>query len=484
MTNQREYDLVVVGGGSAGLTATQLAARLDARVLLVERHRLGGDCLWTGCVPSKTLIASANAAQAARSGQRFGFSVSDLRVDLHAVWDRIRRVQQTVASADDNDDAYESLGVDVQHGTARFGDVDQLVVAGVDGEESSVHFKHALIATGSSPRLPEIEGVVDVADEYRHRVLTSDSLFAGDPPGQRVVVVGSGPVAVEIAQALHRLDCNVTWLVRGERLLQREDADLAARLQSSLVSEGLVPRCNVELVGVHHERSGARCEFRDRLTGDVSTVEADSLIFAIGRSPNLDLLDLDAAGVRYSPSGVTVDKFLRSTNPCVYAAGDVAGRWQFTHAAGYEGAIAVRNMFFPATQTADTLMSWATFSDPELAHVGLTNEEAHQLYGESAVDVLDTDLAHNDRARADDRTEGLVRLVVVRKKIVGAHVLAPHAGENIAQLAMAIREGYGPSDLAGLLHVYPTYSSSIHKIGADVGFERASRLKWLRRVAR
>ena len=464
------YDLTIVGMGSGGLTAAEFAASLGLRVAAIERDRVGGDCLWTGCVPSKALLASARVAHSVRTADRFGVRAHDPAPDLPRVWERLRRVQEEISVTDDDPQRYMDMGIDLIFGQAR---VTGPHAVEVDGRTLTSRF--ILLCTGSRPAVPAMPGLAEAG------FLSSHNLFTLEDPPASCVVIGGGPIAVEMAQAMHRLGIRVHLLQRAQRLLTRDEPELVDLLTQHLRSEGL----DINL-GVHAHRV--------RLDGGTKVVEGvhdgvrrewsgEEILVAAGRQPTLDGLGLDEAGVRTGPGGVAVDSRLRTSVSSVYAAGDVAGRYLFTHSAGYEAVLAIRNMFFPGTSKPTELVPWCTFTDPELAHAGLTIAEARERHGDD-VAVVRADLKHSDRARAEGATEGRIVLVTAKGRLVGAHILAATAGEMIHEPALAIHQKMELADLAGLIHVYPTLTTSLNLLAAEQAYVRARRLGWLIRGRR
>ena len=466
----RKYDLLIVGMGSGGLVAARFAAKLDLRVGAIERHRIGGDCLWTGCVPSKALLASAKVAHHMRSADRFGMRAVEPEVDGRGVWDRIKAIQGEIAAAEDSAEHLEALGVEVIQGSARMTGPHTVAVDGVELEA-----RYILLATGSRPAVPDLPGIEAAG------FLTSETIFELDEPPESAVIIGGGPIAVEMAQALQRLGKDVTVLQRQGRILTRDEPGLVAKLTHVLTQEGVSLGLNVETERVSFE--GGSKTVHGTEAGVARSWTAEELIVAAGRRPNVEDLGLDGVGVANGRRGIDVDRRMRTTVRSIYAAGDVAGRFAFTHSAGYEGAQAIRDMFFPGSCKLTELVPWCTFTDPELAHAGLTSAEAIELHGADKVKTHVAELADSDRARADGATEGAISIVTAKGRIVGAHVLSPAAGETIHELALAVDEKIKLNDLASLIHVYPTISTSINLLAADVAYEGAKRLSWLvRRV--
>ncbi len=462
----RRYDLVIVGMGSGGIVAAEFAASLGLRVAAVERERIGGDCLWTGCVPSKALLAAAKVAQHMRTADRFGIAAVEPEIDLAGVWQRIRAVREEIATTDDSPERFESLGVELVHGVARLASRSAVAVG-----ERVLETRFVLLCTGSRPAVADLPGLREAS------FLTSESVFELEEPPRSVVVIGGGPIAVELAQGLNRLGVRVTLLQRGDRLLPRDEPELTSIVAALLREEGVDVRFGVDTQRV--EAAEGRKAVLGTTNGQTERWEAEELLVATGRAPLVEGLGLEETGVNVGPRGIVVDERLRTSVKSVYAAGDVAGRWLFTHSAGREAAAALRDMFFPGKAKDIGLVPWCTFTDPELAHAGLTVAEAIERHGESKVEISRADLSHSDRARAEGTDEGRIVLVAAGGKIVGAHILAPAAGELIHELALAIRQGLKVRELGDMTHVYPTIATSVNVVGAEAAYEYAQRFGWL-----
>ncbi|HWH34538.1 MAG TPA: FAD-dependent oxidoreductase [Acidimicrobiales bacterium] len=470
MSRADRYDLVIVGMGSGGMVAATFAASLPLRVAVVERDRVGGECLWTGCVPSKALLASAKVAHTLRHAERWGVPASTGAVDTAAVWARIKAVQAEIAATDDNPRHFEHLGVEVITGEARLAGPHAVVVG-----ERILWTRFVLLCTGSRPAAPPIEGLAE------HGFLTNETVFSLDRAPASLVMIGGGPIAIELAQAMVRLGVPTTVLERGETILAREEPELVRTLGGLLEDEGVVLGTGVEVERVSVE--GATKVVHGTSNGTSRRWCGAEILVATGRAPNLEALGLDTAGVQATRSGVVVDDRMRTSLPWVYAAGDVAGGPLFTHAAGHQAVRAVRDMFFPGRGRVSELVPWCTFTDPELAHVGLTAAEARKHHG-SAVEVHRLDLSHSDRARAEGHREGAVVVVTAGGTVVGGHILAPAAGEMIHELAVAVRDEVTLAGLASLIHVYPTLATSVGQLGADAAFAAAGRWAPLVRAGR
>ena len=458
------YDLVIVGMGSGGIVAAEFAATLGVKVAVVERGRVGGDCLWTGCVPSKALLAAAKVAHHIRTAADFGIAVANPEIDHAAIWTRIRTVQADIAATDDDPDRFRAMGIDIIAGTARLTGPNTI---DVDGRAVETHY--VLLATGSRPAIPNIPGLADAG------YLTSENLFELTEPPASFVNIGGGPIAVEMVQGFTRLGIPTTLLQKGPRILPRDEPMLVDQLVTSLRNEGVDLRFDVETERVAIE--GGRKVVYGTEAGVPTRWEAEELLVAVGRTPNVEGLGLEALDIPTTDRGITVDDRGRTSVSNIYACGDVAGRYLFTHSAAYEGVRAIRDMFFPGKGRVTAMVPWCTFTDPELAHAGMTEAEARAEHGD-AVEVWHQDLEHNDRARADG-AGGSVIVVTARRKIVGAHILAPAAGEMIHEFALAISEGLKLDALAGFMHVYPTVATAVGQLAGEAAFERAEKLRWL-----
>ncbi|MDQ3569511.1 MAG: FAD-dependent oxidoreductase [Actinomycetota bacterium] len=466
------YDLVIIGMGSGGMVASEFAASLGLRVAAIERGRVGGDCLWTGCVPSKALLASARVAHHLRTADRWGLpSLDPVEIDTSLVWKRIRDTQAQIATSDDDPERYRGLGVEVVEGTARL--VGPHIVD-VDGRTLST--RYILVCTGSRPANPGIEGLEEAG------YLTSENVFDLERAPRSVVAIGGGPIAIEMAQGLRRLGVGVTVLQRAAGILTRDEPELVAMLAQRLREEGVDLQLGVSVERVTVE-DGQKV-VRARQGGEQVRFAAADLLVGVGRKPNLEGLGLQAVGVAVGRRGIEVDERMRTNVASIYASGDVAGRYLFTHSAAHEAVRAVRDMFFPGKGVVSELVPWCTFTDPELAHAGLTEAEARRLHGDR-VRVRRLDLAHSDRARTDGDSGGRVMAVCgPNDRLLGAHILAPNAGDMIHELAYVISRKGRLSELSKLIHVYPTLSSSIGQLAAESTFDKARRLRWLTKLSR
>lgn len=453
------YNLVVLGGGTAGLIAAAGAAGLGAKVALIERRLLGGDCLNSGCVPSKALIRSARAAASVRLNQQFGIHPSgDMRVDFSAVMQRLRRLRSELANHD-SASRFAKLGVDVYLGEGRFSADDTIEVS-----DQKLQFHRAVIATGASPMLPAIAGLD--ADN----VLTSETVFSLTSLPRRLAVIGGGPVGCELAQAFARLGSRVILIETSTRILDREDADAAELVFESLVRDGVDVHLGTTVEsGVIALDSTAAPVQRLSLSSSSGPrqIEVDRILVGTGRKPNVAGLNLDLAHVNFDDiRGIHVDDRLRTTNPRIYAAGDVCSLQKLTHAADFMARIVLQNaLFLGRLRVSHLIIPTCLYTSPEVAQIGLTEESARDRG--IRVEVFMQSLDHNDRALLDGDSNGFVKILVKAgtDRIVGATIVAPHSGEMIGELVLAMTNRIGLRRLAQAIHPYPTVAEAIRKCG-------------------
>ncbi len=438
MSARSETDLCVIGGGSAGLSVASGAVQMGARVVLIEGHKMGGDCLNYGCVPSKALLAAAKHAHAMTTGGPFGIAPVPPQVDFGAVKDHVEAVIAGIAPHD-SVERFAGLGVDVIEGHARFVSPTE-VAAG----ERIIAARRFVIATGSRPFVPPIPGLADVPH------FTNETIFALRERPAHLIVIGGGPIGMEMAQAHRRLGSRVT-VIEGARALGKDDPELAAIALERLRGEGIAI---LEEQGA--ESVSATGDGIAVTTADGTVHVGSHLLVAVGRKANTDDLGLEAAGIETTRTGVKVDASLKTTNRRVYAIGDAAGGLQFTHVAGYQAGIVVRSALFGLPAKAATKhIPWATYTDPELAAVGMSEAEARKAHGRN-LEVLRFDYAENDRARTEGLTTGRIKVMVVKGRPVGAGIVGAQAGELIGLWALAISAKLKVSDIAGMVVPYPT----------------------------
>ena len=445
MAETLKPDICVIGGGSGGLSVAAAAAAFGVPVVLIERHKMGGDCLNTGCVPSKALLAAAKRAEAMRSAGPFGVSAPNIAVDFGKVHDHVQRVIAAIAPTD-SVERFAGLGVRVIRGHAKFKDRRIVVV----GDTYEIRARRFVIATGSTPALPPIPGL----DEGPY--LTNETVFDLTERPDRLVVIGAGPIGLEMAQAFRRLGSAVTVL-EAAAPLAKDDPECATIVLDQLEREGIVIRSGVKVVRVKHASGSAAVTFQG--AGGEETIEGRYLLVAAGRKPTTDGLDLDAAGIKYDRSGIFVNKKLKTANRRVYAIGDaVAGQLQFTHAANYHAGLVIRNALFRLpVKVNNDLVPWVTYTEPELAQTGLTEAQARQR--KLTIRILRWPYHDNDRAQAERETHGHIKVITTSKgKIVGATIVGAQAGELIAMWTLAIAQGLNIRSLTGIVLPYPTLS--------------------------
>jgi pyruvate/2-oxoglutarate dehydrogenase complex dihydrolipoamide dehydrogenase (E3) component len=448
------YNLVVLGAGTAGLVTAAGAAGLGAKVALVERELMGGDCLNVGCVPSKALLRCARAAFDVRDAGRFGVEVPEgNRVNFAAVMDRMRALRASL-SPNDSATRFQKLGVDVFFGTGKFTGRDTVDVAG-----KTLRFHRAVIATGGHASRPNIPGLAEAG------FLTNETVFSLTELPRRLAVLGAGPIGCELAQAFARFGASVTLLEFLPQILNREDRDAADIVEKSLLGDGIQIITSCEVVRV--EKQGSDKVMTLKRQGAEQDLRVDEILVGAGRQPNVEGLDLEAAGVAFDANiGVHVDDRLQTSNPAVFAAGDICSRFKFTHAADALARIAIQNALFLGRARASALtIPWCTYTDPEIAHVGLYEAEAKQQG--MAVRTFLQPLHEVDRAILDGETEGFVKVHVREGKdeIVGATIVARHAGDMISEITLAMVGGVGLKTIARTIHPYPTQAEAIKKLG-------------------
>ena len=441
-------DLCVIGAGSGGLTVAAGGAQMGAKVVLVEKGEMGGDCLNYGCVPSKALLAAGHAAQAMREAGRFGIRAVEPEIDFAAVNAHVRDVIDGIAPTD-SQKRFEGLGVHVIRAAARFTGPQEVEAGG-----QVIRARRFVVATGSSAAVPPIPGIEDVP------FLTNETIFGLKERPEHLIVIGGGPIGAEMAQAHRRLGCEVTVLEMFG-LLGRDDPEAAEVVRQRMLKEGIGIREGIAIKEVKGG-SGAIAVTVGDGNGAAETIEGSHLLVAAGRKANVDGLGLKAAGIEYTAKGIAVDARLRTNNRRVFAIGDVAGGYQFTHVAGYHGGIVLRNALFwllPARANHEAV-PWVTYTDPELAQVGLTDIQAKDRLGDG-IGILRWPFAENDRARAERRTEGFVKIVTDRKgHVLGATIVGSHAGELILPWVLAVANKTKIGRMAGVIAPYPTLSEA------------------------
>jgi len=436
-----EYDVVIIGGGSGGLVVASAAAQLNAKVALVEKDRLGGDCLWFGCVPSKSLLHASRVAHEVKTSSRFGIYSTPPDIQFS---EAIGHVQQAISKIQPNDspERFESLGVEVIFGEGKFRDENTFTVNGRD-----LNARAFVVSTGSRPKVLPIEGIEQAG------FLTNEQVFSLKERPDSLAVIGAGPIGCELGQAFHRLGSQVTMISSRDHVLPKEDPEAAKVVEEQLEADG------INLVRGKRAQKVEVIDGKKHLWVGDEKVVVDEILVSSGRVPNVGSLNLEAAGVKYNHQGVIVNQKLQTSNKRIYACGDVIGGYQFTHVAGYEAGIVVQNaLFFPSAKADYRVIPWATFTEPELARVGLTEEQARERYG-NEFEILKQEFSDVDRAQAEAATEGFAKILTTPKgQILGAHIVGPSAGELIHEVILAMKNQLPVSSLTGMIHIYPTLS--------------------------
>ncbi len=446
----RDYDVVVLGGGAAGLTASGLAASFGAKTMLIERDRLGGDCTWTGCVPSKTLIKAAKVTHYARAAHRYGLTDLEPEIPFDRVMEHVRTVREEVYAEADDPQIYRDLGIDVRFGTARLTSPHMVAIEGEDGTER-ITARYIVLATGGRAAVPPIPGLDGV--DY----LTNESLFEIDDRPGSLAVIGGGPIGVEMAQAFQRLGTAVTIIDQADRILGRDDAEHAAILKGVLEREGVrfALGAGVEQV----EQTGEQIAVHLSVGEAKQTLKADRILVATGRTPNIEGLGLDEAGVVFTKKGIQVDDKCRTSRDHIYGIGDCTGEYQLTHMSEHMAKVAMSNAVLKVPSKIDRKhVPWCTFADPEVAQLGAAEDDLNER-GER-FEVYRFPYSKVDRALAESETTGNIKVFATkwRGTILGASIIGDRAGELISLYAVAMKNGVSLRQIADTIHPYPTYA--------------------------
>ncbi len=477
-------DLTIIGGGSAGLVLAVAGAKLGKKTALVEKHRIGGDCLWTGCVPSKALLKVAKVTNYIRNAEKYGITTTNATSDWQRVMTYVRSTQHAIEEEHDNPERFREMGVDVIFGNGHFESSDSFVVEDTENNQTrTLKSKKFVISTGSRPVAPPIPGLE--SSDY----LDSENVWDLEEFPRRLLVVGAGPIGIELGQAFHRLGADVTIAQRSGHILTKEDADVSEQMLRYLREEGITIRLRTNIAQVKKHQEGISVIFSGLQTPPTSSggnemVEQtfDKILIAAGRAPNVEGLALDKIGVQVGRRGIEVNSRLQTSVKNIYAAGDVIGHYLFTHVAAFQAQLLLRNIFFPLSKTINyAVVPWTTFCDPEVARCGLTEAEAREKYGD--VDVFTLDQADVDRAVAEGETHGFSKVIASRwtGKILGVHLVGANAGEVIHEYILAMQEGIPLRKLSGMIHVYPTFSSSVWRV-AGKWFSESTLIQTLRKL--
>lgn len=445
-----EFDAVVIGGGSAGLTASGIAANFGAKTMMIEKDRLGGDCTWTGCVPSKALLKAGKVAQQIRKAGKYGLIDSEPEIDFKRVIEHVHEIRREIYEDADAPENFEAMGIEVVKGEARFTDPHTLEIDLPGGEGSTVTSRYFFICTGASAFVPPVKGIESV--DY----LTNESFFEIEQLPEELVIVGAGPIGCEMAQAMKRLGSKVSVVDMAERIMAKDDPELAEMLLTRLKDEGIHFVLGASIQNVHSDSGLITLELE--AGGASRTLGGTDLLMATGRRANVEGLNPDAAGVSWSPKGIQVNAKCRTNVSHIYACGDVTGDYQLTHMSEHTAKVAVTNALLKYPMKTDAAhLPWCTYTDPELGHVGATEEQLKES-GKS-YEVYRFPYSKIDRAIAESEGEGLIKIFAKKwsGKILGATAVGTNAGEIISEYALAMRNGISLRSMADTIHPYPTY---------------------------
>ena len=477
-----KYDLTIIGGGSAGLVLAVAGAKLGKKTALVEKHRLGGDCLWTGCVPSKALLKTAKVANYFKNSEKYGIPSGEIKPDFQRVMNYVQSTQNHIEEEHDNPERFREMGVDVIFGEGHFESRDVFVVEDSEnGGTRTFNSKKFVISTGSRPYVPPIRGL-DSCD-----YVDSENVWELEGLPQRLLVVGAGPIGIELGQAFHRLGSQVTIVQRGDRIMKKEDLEVSEKMLNYLQEEKIDIRLKTDIESVENHEDEVTVTFSgtQESSDDVNQRQSfDKILIATGRAPNIEGLGLKEIGVKIEENGIVVNRRLQTHVKNIYAAGDVIGHYLFTHVAAFQAQLLIKNLLLPFRQKINYgVVPWTTFCDPEVARCGLTETEAREKYGD--VDVFRLDQSDVDRAVADGETQGFTKVITSkwRGKILGVHIVGTNAGEVLHEYVLAMQEGIPLRKLSGMIHVYPTYATSVLRVAAK-WLSEGTLVQTLRRLIR
>ena len=474
-----DYDAVVIGGGAAGLTASGIAANFGAKTMMIEKDRLGGDCTWTGCIPSKTLIKAAKVMHQARRSSGYGLDSATTLPDPKNVMRHIDKVRREVYHDADRPEIFEDMGIEVVEGEASFKDAHTIVIKLKNGLQREISSKYFFICTGAEAFVPPIPGI-DTVD-----VLTNESLFEIDKLPETLTIIGAGPIGTEMAQSFNRLGCKVQVADMSPRIQTNDDENLAGMLKEILEKEGVEYHLGVKVKSVSKTDEGIVTEIEEN--GKTVYLKSEAILAATGRRARVSVINPDVAGIKYTAKGIDVNNRCRTNVKHIYAIGDVTGRYQFTHMSEHMAKVAVTNALLKIPMKIDAdHVPWVTFSEPELAHVGSTRKELD----EKGVNyhTYKFPFTKVDRAVAEGETKGWIYIYAKKwnGRILGADVLGAHAGEIISQYALAMKNGVSLRNFADTIHPYPTYALGARR-AADQWYiqnQSAGVVKWIKRIFR
>jgi pyruvate/2-oxoglutarate dehydrogenase complex dihydrolipoamide dehydrogenase (E3) component len=474
MQQSEEFDVAVVGGGAGGLFAASVAKALGAKPCIIEKNKLGGDCTWYGCMPSKAILKSAQIAHYFKKAGDYGIKVSSgFALDTHGAMPHVRNVVKEISTHHEPEDL-EKRGIKVFFGPSCFVNSDQLQLG-----DSFIKAKRWVICTGSHPMVPAIDGIKEIP------YLTNENVFDLEKLPESLIVLGGGPIGCELSQALCRLGVKVTIVEMTERILIREDKELSKYVEGQFKRDGVRLVTGKQAVKLSKENNQVSIVVEDQNKKQEKII-ADNVLVAVGRAPNVEGLNLNKANVEFSAKGIKVNEYLQTTNPNIFACGDIASPYQFSHVAAYQAGVCIRNALFKriAWQKVNySNMTWATFTDPELAHLGLTESEAREK--SSKIKVYTTPYTNSDRATTDGEKEGLLKVVTNEKGLIlGAHVVGANAGEIIQGFLIAKSQKIPLSKLAQTMFIYPTLSELVKKTAAKSLIEKGNQplVKWFLKI--
>lgn len=463
------YDLIVIGGGSAGLVAAGGSALLGAKVALIEKNLLGGDCLYTGCVPSKALIKSARFAKQIKEAKKYGFQELEpkfLDDSFASITNRVQNVIKVIEHHD-SPEVFEEMGVEVVFGTPRFLNPNEIEVSLKNSDvKRFIKAKRFCISTGSRPFTPPIEGLHETG------FITNEEVFHLKELPKRLIVLGAGAIGLELGQSFSRFGSKVTVVEMADRILIKEDEEVSALMEKILKEEGLEILTKTKAVKVRKEKNGLKVVTVEN-DGETFEIEGDEILAAVGRQPNIGGLDLEKAGVEYEKNRIVTNDYLQTSQKHIFAAGDVTAHFQFTHMADYEAQIVIQNAFvpFPFKKKTDfRVVPWATFTEPEVARVGLTEKEAKEKFG-SDIKIYQVNFTENDRAQAESATTGFAKIVTKKGRIVGATLVGEHTGELIHEFVWAMKEKLKITELNKIIRVYPTLAKITQAVSTEATLE-------------
>lgn len=471
-----QYDLIVIGGGAAGLTAAGMGANFGAKTLMIESNKLGGDCTWTGCVPSKTLLHVSKLAAGLKEAEQFGHKSAD-PLDFTKVLDHVRKVRKDVYEEADDPDIYRDMGVDIEFGKASF--VDDHTITVEDEAKSStreITGRMILIATGSKALIPPIEGLTGI--EYH----TNETIFELNEQPKQLCIIGGGPIGIEMAQAFQRLGTQVTVIEMQDRILLNDDEELSVMLLDRLKREGVKFQLCTKVNAVREDDKGLKFIEADT-EGKKLTFESDAILVAAGRKANYESLNLDSAGVKYSRNGITVNDRCKTNVGHIYAAGDVTGRFQFTHMSEHMAKVATSNAVLKMPMKIDKdHVPWSTYTDPEIAGIGRTEKQLKE--SGTSYEIYRFPYSKVDRAITDGDTDGMIKIFAKKwnGKILGASIYGKQAGDLISEYALAMKHGITLRNIADTIHPYPTYGLGVRR-AADQWYVK-NQSEWMSKVVK